>query len=181
MKSSAKKVILSVLGILLIVSMMSVLTGCLSPLPQVDDPVADANQGLAPTPDNGTSTLPTGIRVKVLVECVDAVDADVAEARAITDTGILYEGTVVIGPKDTVMDALRATVLLIGTPFGESSYVESIEGISQAINADYPMSGWVFYVNDEMVMEACDVATLKDGDEVVWHFMLTFDEQEFAA
>lgn len=47
----------------------------------------------------------------------------------------------------------------------ENPYVVSIGGITQTDN-----KGWIFKVNDEMVMEPAGKAKLKTGDKVVWEF-----------
>ena len=46
-----------------------------------------------------------------------------------------------------------------------TAYVTSIGGL-EATDA----AGWVYEVNDQMVMEAADVCILEDGDEVSWEF-----------
>ena len=46
-----------------------------------------------------------------------------------------------------------------------TAYVTSIGGVAVTDAA-----GWVYEVNDEMVLEAADVYILKDGDEASWEF-----------
>lgn len=47
----------------------------------------------------------------------------------------------------------------------ESPYVTSIGKAAATDNA-----GWVFEINDEMIMESADKAMVKDGDKVDWSF-----------
>ena len=47
-------------------------------------------------------------------------------------------------------------------------FVTSINGIANGSEGD--ASGWVYTVNDEQVMEACDVRQLTAGDSVQWSF-----------
>lgn len=46
-----------------------------------------------------------------------------------------------------------------------TAYVVSIGGVAATDTA-----GWVYEINDEMVMEAADKCKLNDGDEVSWSF-----------
>ena len=47
-------------------------------------------------------------------------------------------------------------------------FVTSINGIANGSEGE--ASGWVYTVNDETVMEACDVRQLAAGDSVQWSF-----------
>ena len=50
----------------------------------------------------------------------------------------------------------------------DGKFVTSINGIANGSEGD--ASGWVYTVNDEQVMEACDVRQLTAGDSVQWSF-----------
>ena len=47
----------------------------------------------------------------------------------------------------------------------ENPYVTSINGVAETDTA-----GWVYEVNDEMVMESADACILTDGDSISWDF-----------
>lgn len=70
----------------------------------------------------------------------------------------------------SVLDVLMAyseqfncEVLMSDT--SKTAYVTSIGGVAAT-----DVAGWVYEVNDEMVMEAADKCVLNDGDEVSWDF-----------
>ncbi len=76
-----------------------------------------------------------------------------------------------IPAEGTVYDALMATgwdVQAEDSDYGK--YVTSINGIANGSEGE--MSGWVFTVNNEQVMEGCDVCKLADGDTVEWTFFV---------
>ena len=77
------------------------------------------------------------------------------------------EVTVVDG--STVLQATEAAgwdVQVENSDYGK--FVTSINGIANGSEGD--ASGWVYTVNDEQVMEACDVRQLTAGDSVQWSF-----------
>lgn len=77
------------------------------------------------------------------------------------------EVTVVDG--STVLQATEAAgwdVQVEDSDYGK--FVTSINGIANGSEGD--ASGWVYTVNDEQVMEACDVRQLTAGDSVQWSF-----------
>lgn len=70
----------------------------------------------------------------------------------------------------SVLDALNAYADANGCEIvmdnsSEMPYVTSIGGVAATATA-----GWVYEVNDEMVMETADACVLKNGDEVSWSF-----------
>lgn len=76
-----------------------------------------------------------------------------------------------IPAEGTVYDALMATgwdVQAEDSDYGK--YVTSINGIANGSEGE--MSGWVFTVNNEQVMEGCDACKLADGDTVEWTFFV---------
>lgn len=76
---------------------------------------------------------------------------------------------VTVSDGSTVLQALEATgwdVQAEDSDYGK--FVTSINGIANG--AEGETSGWVYTVNDETVMEACDVCQLAAGDSVQWSF-----------
>jgi len=74
---------------------------------------------------------------------------------------------------DTVLDALKAYAaendLAVVVENGIYTYVTGIGGISEKDFGNN--TGWVFTVNNEMVMEGADTCTLSDGDMVSWQYV----------
>lgn len=69
----------------------------------------------------------------------------------------------------TVLQALEATgwdVQVEDSDYGK--FVTSINGVANGSEGE--ASGWVYTVNDETVMEACDARQLAAGDSVQWSF-----------
>ena len=76
---------------------------------------------------------------------------------------------VTVADGSTVLQATEAAgwdVQVENSDYGK--FVTSINGI--AIGSEGDASGWVYTVNDEQVMEACDVRQLTAGDSVQWSF-----------
>lgn len=76
---------------------------------------------------------------------------------------------VTVADGSTVLQATEAAgwdVQVENSDYGK--FVTSINGIANGSEGD--TSGWVYTVNDEQVMEACDVRQLTAGDSVQWSF-----------
>lgn len=76
---------------------------------------------------------------------------------------------VTVSDGSTVLQATEAAgwdVQVENSDYGK--FVTSINGIANGSEGD--ASGWVYTVNDEQVMEACDVRQLTAGDSVQWSF-----------
>lgn len=76
---------------------------------------------------------------------------------------------VAVADGSTVLQATEAAgwdVQVENSDYGK--FVTSINGIANGSEGD--ASGWVYTVNDEQVMEACDVRQLTAGDSVQWSF-----------
>lgn len=76
---------------------------------------------------------------------------------------------VTVADGSTVLQATEAAgwdVQVENSDYGK--FVTSINGIANGSEGD--ASGWVYTVNDEQVMEACDVHQLTAGDSVQWSF-----------
>lgn len=69
----------------------------------------------------------------------------------------------------TVLQATEATgwdVQVEDSDYGK--FVTSLNGVANGSEGE--ASGWVYTVNDETVMEACDARQLHAGDSVQWSF-----------
>jgi len=92
------------------------------------------------------------------------------------DSGLedLEDVEIIIVDGTTVLEALttyaKANNLVVSVEQGVSPYVTNIGGVTATDD-----TGWVFEVNDEMVMVSAGELVLKDGDEVDWEFV-TWDE-----
>ena len=76
---------------------------------------------------------------------------------------------VTVADGSTVLQATEAAgwdVQVENSDYGK--FVTSINGIANGSEGD--ASGWGYTVNDEQVMEACDVRQLTAGDSVQWSF-----------
>ena len=156
----------SIIGLLaaMLMSLTLILVGCSS---------GGADKTPADAPDD--EQLASGITVKVTVECHDAIAVGIEEAGAIAPTGVLFEGDIVISEGATALEVLKATGLDVSMAPGDFTYVNGINGLSEQVSEEFPMSGWMFYVNGEMAMEGCDTFVMNDGDTLLWKYSLTFD------
>ena len=118
---------------------------------------------------------PVGMFVKVTIDCTAPVQAGIPAVLAITQTGILFDDTLLMPDGYSVLNALQMTGLPFTQSLGPYIYVNSICGIPEGITSAYPTSGWLFYVNGEMPMEPANTLQLCDGDEVRWVYSLTYD------
>ena len=87
--------------------------------------------------------------------------AQVAEEEGPIEAGQAAED-IVVPVSITMPESAGAEPKTIG------KFVTSINGIANGSEGD--ASGWVYTVNDEQVMEACDVRQLTAGDSVQWSF-----------
>ena len=96
--------------------------------------------------------------------------AQVAEEEGPIEAGQAVKDIVVtVADGSTVLQATEAAgwdVQVENSDYGK--FVTSINGIANGSEGD--ASGWVYTVNDEQVMEACDVRQLTAGDSVQWSF-----------
>lgn len=95
------------------------------------------------------------------------IDAAAAVEKGYPIEAALFEGEVQIPEGGTLFDALDASGLVYD---GSGDYVSSIEGLAEAQFGG--MSGWVFTVNGEYLMEGNPV--LKPGDAVEFTYVLEF-------
>lgn len=81
------------------------------------------------------------------------------------------EETVGLSSGDTVYHALMATsfrAVTVDSEYGK--YVEAIDGLANGAYGD--ASGWIYTVNGEEAVVACDDYELEDGDSVEWSYLV---------
>lgn len=109
----------------------------------------------------------------------NAADSAAGAETAVTVSVAMPEGVeaqsqtaeVSIPQDGTVYDALMATGWDVQADEGDyGKYVTAINGVANGSQGD--MSGWVFTVNNEQVMEGCGTCKLVDGDTVEWMFFV---------
>ena len=165
-KSLSKKFLASALA--LAFAAMLALAGCANEAAPADN-AAGADNAAAEQPADSAAA---GADAK------ENGAADAAESK-VTVSVTMPEGAsassesaeVSIPAEGTVYDALMATgwdVQAEDSDYGK--YVTSINGIANGSEGE--MSGWVFTVNNEQVMEGCDACKLADGDTVEWTFFV---------
>jgi predicted small lipoprotein YifL len=108
---------------------------------------------------NGADPGDTAAEMTVTVE-IDFPDgsamADVEEANV-----TLPEGSTIYDVLKSYADANNMEVILDQS--GSTDYITSIGGVAQTDN-----SGWVYEVNDEMVMEPATTCVVNNGDVIDW-------------
>ena len=80
------------------------------------------------------------------------------------------DATVTVDSESSVLNALITygnanDIEVLTDESSENPYVTSINGVAETDTA-----GWVYEVNDEMVMESADACILTDGDSISWDF-----------
>ena len=80
------------------------------------------------------------------------------------------DATVTVDSESSVLNALITygnanDIEVLTDEASENPYVTSINGVAETDTA-----GWVYEVNDEMVMESADAYILTDGDSISWDF-----------
>lgn len=164
-KSLTSKFLASILA--LAFAAMLALAGCANETTPADNAAGADNAAVEQSADGAKAADAEG-----------GAAADAAESK-VTVSVTMPEGAsassesaeVSIPAEGTVYDALMATgwdVQAEDSDYGK--YVTSINGIANGSEGE--MSGWVFTVNNEQVMEGCDVCKLADGDTVEWTFFV---------
>ncbi|MCI9207966.1 DUF4430 domain-containing protein [Adlercreutzia caecimuris] len=164
-KSLTSKFLASILA--LAFAAMLALAGCANETAPADNAAGADNAAVEQSADGAKAADAEG-----------GAAADAAESK-VTVSVTMPEGAsassesaeVSIPAEGTVYDALMATgwdVQAEDSDYGK--YVTSINGIANGSEGE--MSGWVFTVNNEQVMEGCDVCKLADGDTVEWTFFV---------
>lgn len=111
--------------------------------------------------------------VTMQIRCDKIKDQDL---DYIPEDGIILDTTeFAIDSDDTVYDILteaaRKYTLHLESTGGDG--MKYMSGINYIYELDFgDLSGWVYYVNGERPSVGCDAYTLKDGDEIEWHYSL---------
>ena len=77
-------------------------------------------------------------------------------------------------PLDVLLSYGEATKTAVVTVDGPAKYVQGINGIFE--NDYMAPSGWVYTVNDEMVMEGASEFKLKPEDRITWSYVSFTDD-----
>lgn len=102
-----------------------------------------------------------GETINVMIEIDYPDDSNIADVEDVSMQ--VPEGSTVL---DVINEYGKANDVKIElSDKSESAYVTSINGVSEG-----SASGWVYEVNDEMVMDAADQHIVKAGDEVSWEY-----------
>ena len=95
------------------------------------------------------------------------IDIDYPDASGIADVDDVkmqvVKGSSVLTVLNEYAAANNCEVVMSDT--SSTAYVVSIGGLEATDTA-----GWVYEVNDQMIMESADVCILEDGDKVSWDF-----------
>ena len=78
--------------------------------------------------------------------------------------------TVTFSSGATAYDALMACGLSVNAESGSGVYVTAIGGLAQKEHGG--KSGWMYSVNGQVPMTACDNYVLRDGDDVQWFYVV---------
>lgn len=100
---------------------------------------------------------------------VVSLEIDSSRAAEFGYDDSIFSGDVTINKGGTVYDALVAADLSLG---GNEAYVSSINGLSEKVSPDYPMSGWIYMVDGEKATVSCGDYILEGGEEIVWSYSL---------
>lgn len=103
------------------------------------------------------------------------VSVDIDSSRA-ADQGYdesFFSGDVEVPEGSTVYDALVKTGVAIDDSAG---YVNGIDGLVGG-TADYPSSGWLYFVDGESPMVACEDFELTGGEKITWVYTTDFNEE----
>ncbi len=114
--------------------------------------------------DDGSDAKLINVKIEIDYPDVDDEDLEKAEKEDIEAAMTVEEGTSVIDMLYSYADANGIEVLLDES--SPSLYVTSIDGVEQSSDA-----GWVYMINDEMVMDAADELIVEEGMEVTWEYM----------
>ena len=137
------------------------------------------------------STTSGKIVVYLSVNCINAVNANVASAASFAPSGVILAGNVnyasnyapdgvmlagkeiTVDPGSTVMDVLWNSGLTINASNSFlGAYVSAIQGIQEG-KAGGGKGGWIFSINGEFPNLSASKVTVKNGDVVFFHYTVT--------
>lgn len=133
--------------------------------------VGGCTQTVAPATgsDAGSAAVQAGSAAATADDAQITVQVTVDSSAA--DGSVSFDGTVELAEDATVLDALKATGLTLDVQDSEyGAFVNAIDGLATGAFGD--ASGWGYDINDEMVMDSADVATVADGDVVAWTYLV---------
>ncbi len=113
--------------------------------------------------DSEGSAAASTITVEVIVDSSRAADQGFADT--------LFSGEIELPEGSTVQDALEATELDIDASAG---YVTAIEGLDSATE-EYPMSGWLYFVDGEAPTVGSTEFNLEGGENIQWIYTPDFN------
>lgn len=100
-------------------------------------------------------------------EITVTIDIDYPDSSKVTD---VENARVVIADGSSVLDVLNkyaeeANIKITMDEGSQMPYVTAINGVEATDTA-----GWVYEINDEMIMETADKHIVKNGDDIEWSF-----------
>jgi len=122
----------------------------------------------------GDMTCTMVIRCGTVIENIDSLEKE--KVPYVPEDGVIFAKTEVsFNEGDTAFDVLEKVCEAADiqleynwTPLYDSYYIEGINHIYEFdCGAD---SGWMYKVNGDFPNYGCSSYTLKDGDEIEWHF-----------
>lgn len=118
------------------------------------------------------------INVSIEIDCseilkhYDDLDDGLKDEKYVPENGIILDKTEITVDKDSsATEILQCVAEEFDIPvLIESGYAKSINYVSE--KSCGPMSGWVYEVNNEMVMDEYHAS---EGDLITWKFICSFD------
>ena len=120
------------------------------------------------------------LSLTILTSCTQKDQEELGQVTVTIDASsvdkgfILTDYAVSLNESDTVFDATfnackDNNILMSSRGLSAARYVE---GIADLYEFDYgPMSGWVFYVNDDSASKSSGVYELNEGDKIRWEYV----------
>jgi hypothetical protein len=115
------------------------------------------------------------IIVLLTASCVNRGETQTGNLAVYTDEGrIVMDTAIAFLDGDSVLDILKkatrdARIQMEYTGFGMTAYVKGIDNLYEFDKGSE--SGWLFYVNDELIMQSAGSYKPKAGDEIVWQYV----------
>ena len=115
---------------------------------------------------SNTDKSPETIKCTISIDCKTLYAKDQDLAEKVSNKGVILSSkTITLDKGASVYDALKAS----GVSFRDGGgYITSINGLSEMDGGK--SSGWMFKVNDTVVMKSCTRCILSDGDRVQWRY-----------
>ena len=119
------------------------------------------------------STTSGKIVVYLSVNCINAVNANVASAASFAPSGVILAGKeITVDPDSSVFDVLKASGFTINASNSFlGTYVSAIQGVREGEAAG--KGGWIYSINGEFPNLSASKVTVKNGDVVFFHYTVT--------